>query len=192
MFCLNCGTQLPDGSNFCNNCGAAQTAAPASAAQRVVPPQQPVFPQQPVYPQQGFQQPAYAQPVYAPQPTGALLFQAGNMTRYNGGKALGTVTGSGDVTIYDDRIEFYKKTGDQRGYALGPIIGAVVSINGAKKNPVDTYRFQDIKNVRKGKYAGLKETIVLELKNGKAVSFVPSTKQGNPDQIISIISQYLR
>ena len=114
------------------------------------------------------------------------------MTRYNGGKALGTVTGSGDVSIYDDRIEFYKKTGDQRGYALGPIIGAVVSMNGAKKNPVATYRFQDIKSVRKGKYAGLKETIVLELKNGKAVSFVPSTKQGNPDQVIGIISQYLR
>ncbi|MBR2675481.1 MAG: hypothetical protein IKE28_01030 [Solobacterium sp.] len=114
------------------------------------------------------------------------------MTRYNGGKAIGTVTGGGDVTVYDDRLEFYKKTGDQRGYALGPIVGAVMSVNSAKKNPVDVYYYRDIANVHKGKYAGLKETIVLELKNGKAVSFVPSTKKGNPDQIINMISQYLR
>ena len=196
MFCLNCGTQLPDGSKFCCSCGAAQTFVQEQpAAQRAVPPQQA---QQPVYPQQPVQQPvytqqqAYQQPAYAPQQTGALLLQAGNVTRYNGGKSIGTVTGGGDLTVYDDRLEFYKKTGDQRGYALGPIVGAVMSINSAKKNPVDVYWFRDIASVRKGKYAGLKETVVLELKNGKAVSFVPSTKQGNPDQIIGMIAPYLR
>ena len=114
------------------------------------------------------------------------------MTRYNGGKALGTVTGSGDVSIYDDRIEFYKKTGDQRGYMLGPVIGAALSMGGAKKDPIDVYRFQDTQAVRKGKYAGLKETVVLELKNGKAVSFVPASKQANPDQICALITPYLR
>ena len=195
MFCLNCGTQLPDGSKFCCSCGAAQTFVQEQpAAQRTIPPQQaqqPVYPQQPVQ-QQAYQQPVYAQPAYAPQQTGALLLQAGNVTRYNGGKSIGTVTGGGDLTVYDDRLEFYKKTGDQRGYALGPIVGAVMSVNSAKKNPVDVYWFRDIAGVRKGKYAGLKETVVLELKNGKAVSFVPSTKQGNPDQIISMIAPYLR
>ena len=28
-FCTNCGTQLPDGSRFCSNCGATMCAAPA-------------------------------------------------------------------------------------------------------------------------------------------------------------------
>ncbi len=27
MFCSNCGTQLPDNSNFCNECGALQKSA---------------------------------------------------------------------------------------------------------------------------------------------------------------------
>ncbi|MCR4922977.1 MAG: zinc ribbon domain-containing protein [Lachnospiraceae bacterium] len=30
MFCKECGTQLPDGSAFCDNCGAKQDAAPPS------------------------------------------------------------------------------------------------------------------------------------------------------------------
>lgn len=42
MFCPNCGTQLPDGSVFCSNCGA-KLAAPQQA------PQQPQYrPQRPV------------------------------------------------------------------------------------------------------------------------------------------------
>jgi len=32
-FCMNCGTQLPDGSRFCGNCGAQQDAAPAAGGQ---------------------------------------------------------------------------------------------------------------------------------------------------------------
>lgn len=51
MFCPNCGTQVPDGSAFCQNCGANLAAA-----------QQPV--QQPQY--QQTQQPQQQYP-YAPQ-----------------------------------------------------------------------------------------------------------------------------
>lgn len=194
MFCMNCGTQLPDGSRFCSQCGTPQVVAPAAApaAQQPVYPQQPAY-QQPVYPQQpAYQQPNVQPAGYAPQQTGALLLEAGKVTRYNGGKAIGTVTGDGDFFVYDNRIEYHKKTGNQSGYMLGPVLGAALSINDAKKNPIDTYWFQEIASVRKGKYAGLKETVVLEMKNGKAVSFVPSTKKANPDQICSLIAPYLR
>ncbi len=32
-FCVNCGSQLPDGSRFCGNCGAQQDAAPVGGGQ---------------------------------------------------------------------------------------------------------------------------------------------------------------
>ena len=38
MFCKNCGSQLPDGTAFCGNCGAAQNApAPAPVAEQPTP-----------------------------------------------------------------------------------------------------------------------------------------------------------
>ena len=33
MFCVKCGTQLPDDAKFCNNCGASIEAAPAPAVE---------------------------------------------------------------------------------------------------------------------------------------------------------------
>ena len=165
MFCSNCGAQLPDHAKFCNMCGTPTGVggpAPQAGAR-----------------QQNFRQetwprdfgPVYRQPA-APPVTGELLYQAEKVSRYNGGGAIGPVTGTGELYVYDDRLEFEKKTGDQRGYMLGPIVGAVIARNGAKKNPVDVYEFADIADVRTGKYAGMMGTLVLELRNGKKVSFV--------------------
>ena len=181
MFCTNCGTQLPDDSRFCSNCGAPQQPA------------QPIYPQQPVYRQPD--QPAYSpQSAYAarPMPTGALLAEAEKVSRYNGAGAIGAITGTGNLYIYDDRLEFHKTFGDQRGYMLGPIIGGVIAMNGAKKNPVDTYPYPDIAQVRTGKYAGLLGTLVLELRSGKSVSFTLG-KGGTKlaEELCGTISQFL-
>ncbi len=180
MFCMNCGTQLPDNARFCRNCGAPQMEEPA----------------QPVYQQPAYQQPVYQQPSGrgygdGPQATGALLMDAGKVTRYSGDKSVGAVTGTGELSIYDDRLEFYKKSGDQRGYMLGPIVGAALAANDAKKNPVDVYPYREITTVRKGKYAGIKETLIVELANGKCVSFVPASKKSDPDDLVSLIEPYL-
>ncbi len=171
MFCINCGTELPENARFCRSCGAPQTMDAGA----------------------GFQQPQAAAPVMPQRqaPTGALLLEAGKMTRYNGDKAVGVVTGTGDLYIYDDRLEFYKKTGDQRGYMLGPVLGAALTMNDAKKNPVDIYELRDIRGVRTGKYAGLMGTLILELKNGKAVSFVPASKKAGAAEMCELIRQYL-
>lgn len=78
MFCKNCGAQLADDAQFCNQCGTAQQAAQPQQTQYYQEPQQTQYyqdPQQPQYYQdpqqtqyyQNPQQPTY-QPV--PQPSG--------------------------------------------------------------------------------------------------------------------------
>ncbi|MBO6054363.1 MAG: zinc ribbon domain-containing protein [Oscillospiraceae bacterium] len=196
MYCRNCGAQIPDDSRFCERCGTPTGAvqAPQQPVYQQPQYQQPVY-QQPQYQQPDYQQPQYQQPVYQQGPvvTGALLREAGKMSRYSGAKAIGTVTGTGDLFVYDDRLEFHKKTGDQRGYLLGPILGAAIAKNSAKKNPVDVYYYSDIAAVRTGKYAGLMGTLILDLRTGKSESFVPA-KSGSKElaeELCALISQYL-
>ncbi len=165
MFCMQCGQQLPDDARFCSACGAPTVVATNYSQQPVQQVQQPQPAPQP--------QPVYqSAPVYAAQ-TGALRKEAGGVSSYAGDKAIGTITGTGDLFIYDNRIEYHKKSGSQTGYMLGPVVGAVLSKRDAKKNPVDTYPFNQLRAVRTGKYAGMKKTLVLELSNGKCISFVP-------------------
>lgn len=57
--CPYCGNQLADDMQFCNNCGANQYAAPASAAAAQAP--------------QYTQAPQYAQPQYAQPPVGSVM-----------------------------------------------------------------------------------------------------------------------
>lgn len=58
MFCKKCGSEIPEGSNVCSNCGTAVSAKPAEQQTAY---QQPVY-QQPVYQQPVYQQPVYGQP----------------------------------------------------------------------------------------------------------------------------------
>ncbi|WP_303834611.1 zinc ribbon domain-containing protein [Ruminococcus flavefaciens] len=61
MYCNKCGQMIPDGSVFCNSCGAKQVQ-PTSAHARPIPtPQQPVEtpPQQPQQPEKETMPPYY-------------------------------------------------------------------------------------------------------------------------------------
>ncbi|MBQ7534932.1 MAG: zinc ribbon domain-containing protein [Stomatobaculum sp.] len=198
MYCRYCGAQIPDDSRFCEKCGG-QLGAPAAAQggymqQRSAPSAQQGYVQNGFPPQTGYQQ-GYGQQGYGRQASGALLKDAGKMTRYNGKGAIGPVTGTGSLLIYDDRLEYHKTSGDQRGFMLGPIVGNLVMRNGVKKNPVDTYYFQDLAGVTSGKYAGLLQTLVLNLRDGKAVSFVPAGRGVNNGEMIqeirTLIQRYL-
>ena len=68
MFCENCGSQIPDGSAICPNCGAAARVSPTTGEAVPVQPIEavPVQPVQPVY-QQPIQ-PVYQQPAYQSTP----------------------------------------------------------------------------------------------------------------------------
>lgn len=76
MYCMSCGSFVPDNQGICPNCGAAVTPA------------QPVY-QQPVYQQPAYQQPAYHAPVYTPV----------NVPRGNGLGTAGMVMGIVSICI---------------------------------------------------------------------------------------------
>ena len=214
MYCRFCGAQIPDDSRFCENCGS-QLGAPSGA-----PGGQSGYTRQAAAPagQGGYASQEYGQTGFPPQTgsrqgygqqenfapnrgmgpaaaSGALLMDAGKMTRYNGKGAVGPVTGSGTLTVFDDRLEYKKTTGDQRGFMFGPIVGNLVMRNGIKNNPVDVYYYRDITSVTSGKYAGLTPTLVLNLRDGKAVSFIPAGKGFKTGDRIaelrSLIQRYL-
>ena len=200
MFCRNCGAQIPDDSRFCPTCGTPMAAAPSPqgyAQPQVSQPvyQQPAY-QQPVY-QQPMQQPVYQQPVYG-QPmggpayaTGQMIKEAGKYTRYMGDKAIGVVTGQGSLIVYDDRLEFYKTSGSQAGFALNPIVGLAMQHADKKKHPVDTYFYRELKGVRNGKYSGLIPTLILDQSNGKSVSFAKAAGGMDPKELADLIRPYL-
>ena len=90
-------------------------------------PQQP-YPQQGYqqpYPQQGYQQP-YPQAFNGPMAVGALVKDAGKMTRYNGKGAVGPITGQGQLQIFDDHLEFHKR--DLASVTKGKYAGMLASV----------------------------------------------------------------
>lgn len=199
MFCRNCGAQIPDDSRFCPTCGTPIAAAPApqgfaqpQMSQPVYqqPMQQPVY-QQPVY-QQPMQQPVYGQSMGGGYATGAMIREAGKYTRYAGDKAIGVVTGQGNLIVYDDRLEFYKTSGNQAYFALNPIVGLAMQHADKKKHPFDTYFYRELKGVRNGKYSGMIPTLILDQSNGKSVSFAKAAGGMDPKELANIIRSYLR
>ena len=159
MFCINCGAQLPDGSKFCDMCGTKQIdrSAPEQSYSQPVPP---VY-SQPAQPQ--------SQPKgFIPQVNGSLLLEAGEFTCFLGGGPIGVVQGQGFIDVYDDRIEFRKTSGAQWGFAANPIVGVLAAQHDKKKKPMITYFFNDIKNIKSGKYSGMIPTFILEFNNGKS------------------------
>ena len=144
-------------------------------------------------------QPQYQaqQAYYSPQQaTGALVYDAGSVNAFKGGGAIGVVYGAGQLLVYDDRIEFHKTSGSQAGYALGPIAGLALSKMSAKKNPVETWYYRDIKDAQTGKHAGLISKLVLQFQNGKALSFTltghGTATNKKVDELCNIVRQYLR
>ncbi|MBE6901951.1 MAG: tetratricopeptide repeat protein [Ruminococcaceae bacterium] len=74
MFCMNCGSSLPDGTKFCHNCGAPQQAFEAAApAQQASPAQSEVPAVQPEVPAAQSEVPAAQPEVPAAQPEAPVV-----------------------------------------------------------------------------------------------------------------------
>ena len=158
MICSQCGKTLPDGSRFCDACGAPQAVetAPVAAPVAAVPetPAQPVYqqpaaPAQPVYPQP--QQVYYAAPAPVPKAPNPMVknFLAGlkGFFSKNVVKAVGTAAKSNTaewllfaavavfafaigsaVTGYEMIVGLFKSLGSS-GDMLGSILSDAIGLD---------------------------------------------------------------
>ena len=128
---------------------------------------------------------------FVPQVNGSLLLEAGEFTCFLGGGPIGVVQGQGFIDVYDDRIEFRKTSGAQWGFAANPIVGVLAAQHDKKKKPMITYFFNDIKNIKSGKYSGMIPTFILEFNNGKSLSFAKTAKSKQPQEVIDLVKSYI-
>ena len=177
--CSSCGCENADGAFFCTNCGVRLEGGnpPVQAAQ--------VQPEPSNESMDGAKSENEENP--SQQPVGEVLLKpAVKMSFFEGQPALGIASANGDLKVYNDRVEFKTTLAN----ALMTMFGG--SGKSSKGEP-DIYRYQDIKQVRTGKYGVGYNTFVIEMKSGKVVSFVPPLPGSRvPEELRALIEPYIK
>ena len=110
--------------------------------------------------------------VVKPETTGILLSNLNLMYLYVGEPTIGINKATGFLKIYDDRIEMNKIMGST-------LLAGVVSIVKARQDPILTWYYRDMREAHVGRYTGIFNTIVIEMKDGKKYSFLSSSPAPN-------------
>lgn len=166
MFCTNCGEKIPSGAKFCGHCGKP-VSSPGTPA------------------------PEAAQ-TCSVQTAPALLTSLKGVSKYKGTPLAGYSAASGTLSVYQDRLEFKRKTGSALS-ARGGAIGLGISKAMAKDDPIEVYELEQISELREGKYMGLYNTLAVALKNGEVWSFCPVLPNSSePKKIIALLKPYMQ
>jgi ribosomal protein L40E len=211
-FCTSCGAPLAPGASFCTECGikVASSAQPVvqppqqAAAPTIEPvPQQVVTPPiEPVQtttaqetPQPAPEQPQWQQPESAQVPPtgGKLLAEMTSAGFFEGlQSSFGFAESNGTLKVYDNRLEFHKKWGNAVGSMFGAA-GVAVARQGIKNDPVDIYPVSDIRKVYVGKYGGINNSLIVELKSKRTLTFTtPLPGSTQPQYIVDRLHQYIK
>lgn len=163
MFCMQCGKEIPTGSKFCGNCGKPipTPGSTVSASPQIV------------------------------QEPGSLLTQLKSVSKYKGTPVAGYSESTGILSIYNNRLEFKKKSGSAL-WGRGGAIGLGISAGLAKSEPIETFELEQISELHKGKYMGIYNTLVITLKNSEVWSFCPVLPgSSEPQKIISLLKPFM-
>ena len=159
MFCTNCGEKIPSGAKFCGHCGKP-VSSPGTPA------------------------PEAAQ-TCSVQTAPALLTSLKGVSKYKGTPLAGYSAASGTLSVYQDRLEFKRKTGGAIGLGISKAM--------AKDDPIEVYELEQISELREGKYMGLYNTLAVALKNGEVWSFCPVLPNSSePKKIIALLKPYMQ
>lgn len=172
MFCVNCGQKLPDGSKFCTNCGH-RVSTPGVE----IPPKNDTI-------QTNVQAEA------APN-SDTVLLSLKAISKYKGTPKAGYSDSSGTLVVYSNRFEYKKAMGDALIAGAG-LIGLGLSALSASVSDDEIYKFEDILEMKEGKYMGVYNTLVLSMKDGNVWSFCPvAPKSSAPRKVIDLVQPYL-
>jgi len=166
-FCSICGAKLEPGAQFCASCGtkAGQAAVSGTGQDRG--------------------------PAPAQKGSGKLLFAPKMFSMYAGEPKMGIAKATGQLSVYDDRLEFKKTTGNALGGAFG-LVGMAVAQIKLNKDPILIIPISQIVQLRAGKYSGVYNTLVVATRDGKTVSFCPAVPgSSTPQTIIDTLKPYL-
>lgn len=120
--------------------------------------------------------------------SGALLRSVKLVSLYEGEPTVGIAKATGNLNIYDDRIEFAKKMGNSAVSMMG-VLGIAVA---AAKASDEIFEYRNLAGIRTGKYGGVYNTLVLTTTAGRTVSFVPAVPgSGIPGEIVNLVQPYL-
>ena len=177
--CSHCGCENEDGAFFCMNCGVRLEGGdpPVQSSQ--------VQPEPSNESMDGAKTENAENPSQQPG-SDVLLKPAVKMSFFEGQPALGISSANGDLKVYNDRVEF--KT------TFANVLMTMFGGSGkSSKGEPDIYRYQDIKQVRTGKYGAGYNTVVIEMKSGKVVSFVPPLPGSHvPEELRALIEPYIK
>lgn len=163
MKCQVCGTELAEDILFCSQCGSRVIA------ERKICPTcgRKSQPNEKFCPQCGTRMTENSVPA-----TGRLLMDMKIMAYYSGEPTVRFAKYTGNLKIYDDRIEM-KRTFVNVAAAVFGAVGMAVTANKVKKDgAVRVYPMCDVSHVKEERYSGIYHTIVLYMKNGEVHFFV--------------------
>lgn len=170
--CINCGQKLPDGSNFCTNCGHRVSTPNAGT-----PPHDDSIC-------------ANVRTEAAPN-SDTVLLSLKFVAKYKGTPKAGYSDSSGTLVVYSNRFEYKKAMGDALIAGSG-LIGLGLSALSASVSDDEIYKFEDILEMKEGKYMGVYNTLVLSMKDGNVWSFCPVAPKSNaPQKVIDLVQPYL-
>ena len=119
-----------------------------------------------------------------------------SVSLYEGERKLMGAKVTGDLTVYPDRIEFRLKMGNAvcevctGGLGLSMIAAMIEEIKKNKLPSVIVHRFSEIKRAHVGNYGGMTKSLVLELADGKVISYFPELPIGSfAEQVVALIHQ---
>ncbi len=189
MVCKNCGNEVAEGRKFCGKCGKPIGSNEQERILRTCPNCGARTTADQMYCENCGT--LLKEDKVTHNGRGAFVREFKFYSYYEGQPTLGVSKATGNLRLYDDRVEYEKTLGSAAGNMFG-LAGMAVGRKSAKKDPIINYYYNDIANVKVGKYGGIYNTLVIIVKTGRSFSFCPAVPMSNqPSEIAELIKLYL-
>ena len=181
MFCTKCGYHAADDAKFCAKCGNQLYVEERSSSTYSQPENRSVV--------SGMDMRKPIQPERRRSVLGRQLKYLKNIAMYEGEKKIGISKASGNMTIYDNRIEYHKTMGNSGWSSLG-LVGIAISAQRVKNEEPVVFKMKDIAEAMESKYMGAIPAFLIRLANGEKYTFSGVISGSDIREAISYINRY--